>query len=142
MPGVAGTHRLARLYNNVAREELVYPTLAAGATVVSAAVNWTYGDYATIIPAAAIAVPFDIQSISIETCDKTAIFELQLYKGASDEIIATKRFAFELGFYGNSVYLVSGANIEAGARIRARLASSAGGAGAATITMSVSYILT
>lgn len=37
-------------YEYLISEPLVYPTLAAGATIISAAANWTLGAYATIVP--------------------------------------------------------------------------------------------
>jgi hypothetical protein len=42
------------VYENVNRQVYVYPTLAAGATVVSANADWTYGAYATVVPASTI----------------------------------------------------------------------------------------
>ena len=123
----------------VSRERLVYPTLAAGATVVSAAADWTHGAYATIVPASTITNKFFIAALSIESCDKNATLELQLYQGAGDDVVTTVRFNITGGFFGNQVHVVGSAEIPANARIRARLASSDGLANQATITMSIIY---
>jgi len=140
------THDGHSIYSNVdaildsiASERQVYPSLAAGATVVSAGANWTYGAYATVVPATTIANDFHILGLSIESCDKNDVFQLELYKGGADDIVAAVRFAVSGGFFGNQVYIIGSEHIEAEAQIRARLACSAGGAGAGTITMSVVY---
>ena len=140
------THDGHSIYSNVdaildsiASERQVYPTLAAGATVVSAGANWTYGVYATVVPATTIANDFHVLGISIESCDKNDVFQLELYKGGADDIVAAVRFAVAGGFFGNQVYIIGSEHIEAEAQIRARLACGAGGGGAGTITMSVVY---
>lgn len=125
-------------YFNVERK--VYPTLAAGATVVSANSVWGQGNYATIVPAGAIAARFHIHNISIETCSDDGVFQLELYQGASDILVTSVRFAQLGGFFGPSVFFLGSAFIPAGAQIRARLASSDGLANQCTITMSIGYI--
>lgn len=123
-------------------ETLVYPTLAAGASVstpVAGTANWTLGAYATIVPINTVASEYHIKGITIETCDQSAVFQLELYKGAGDDIIAALRFAVVGGFWGNSVYNVSSEPVAANAQIRARLASSDGFANQATVTLSVRY---
>lgn len=120
-------------------ESKVYPTLAVGATVVSAAANWAYGAYATIVPAATITVNFHVHDIAIETCDKNAVFQLELYKGAADDVIAGVRFAVIGGFWGNSLYALSSERVAANERVRIRLASSDGALNQATMTLSIGY---
>jgi hypothetical protein len=128
------------VYENVNRQVYVYPTLAAGATVVSANANWAYGAYAEVVPASTITSDFHIRSIQIETCDENAIFQLELYSGASDTLVSAIRFSVAGGFFGNSVYVIGSAHIAANSRMRARLASSNGLAAQATATISISYV--
>lgn len=118
---------------------LVYPTLANGIDVVSANADWTYGAYATIVPASTIVSDFHIVGVVIEDCDQDAVFELQLYSGAGDDIVTSIRFAVQGGFFGNQVYAIGSADIVADSRIRARLASSNGLAAVATATISIWY---
>ena len=141
MTGIANTHRMARLYNHITRESLVFPTLAVGAPVVSSAANWTYGVYATVMAATTILAPFHIHAVSIESCDQNAVFQLQLYQSAADTVVSTVRFAVAGGFFGNQVYPIGSALIPANARIRARLASSDGLANQATISISFVYVI-
>ena len=129
------------LYHHVLTESRVYPTLAAGATVVSAAANWTYGAYAVIIPAATITSRFHIHHFVIESCNQNDVFQLQIYKGAADDVVSTIRFALAGGFWGNMVYVVSSELCDANSQVRARLACSNGLAAQATITMSITYVL-
>jgi hypothetical protein len=124
----------------IVSERKVYPTLAAGATVVSAAADWTYGAYAVVVPASTITSNYQISAVSIESCDKNATFELALYKGAADDIVTAVRFNVSGGFFGNQVYIVGSEIVDANAQVRARLASSDGLANQATITISVVYI--
>jgi hypothetical protein len=131
--------RVDAIFDSIQREREVYPTLAAGATVISANGDWAYGAYATIVPAGTIVNDFHILGVSIESCDKNAVFQLELYKGAADDIVTAVRFAVEGGFFGNQVYIVGSEDIDANAQVRARLASSDGAMNQATITVSVIY---
>lgn len=129
--------RVDELYDQFQQERLVYPTLAAGATIVSNAVAWTYGNYGLIVPINTITNDFHILNVSIESCNVAAgVFQLELYKGAADDIITAVRFAMAGGFWGNMVYLIGSEEVEANAQVRARLASSVG---ATTITVSIVY---
>jgi len=130
---------LSEAYYNLQNERLVYPTLAAGATVVSANTDWTYGVYATVVPASTITSAFHVLAVSIESCDQNATLQLELYKGAADDIIQAIRFNVTGGFFGNQVYVIGSKEVDANARVRARLASSNGTAAIATITMSIVY---
>jgi hypothetical protein len=125
------------LYDQFQLERHVYPSLGVGATIVSNAVAWTYGNYGVIVPANTITRDFHILSVSIETCSVAAgVFQLALYKGSADDVITAKRFSLAGGFWGNMVYIVGSEEVEANSQVRARLASSVG---AATITVSVDY---
>jgi len=129
--------RLDELYDAFQLERKVYPTMAAGAAIVSPAGVWTYGNYATIVPANTIANDFHILNVSIENSNVAAgVFQLELYKGGADDIITAVRFAMAGGFWGNMVYLIGSEEVEANSQVRARLASSVG---AATITVSIVY---
>lgn len=116
-----------------------YPTLVAGATIVSANADWTLGTVAEVIPASAITSAYHIHAVSIESCNRDAVFELAIYQGAGDTEISRVRFAISGGFFGNIQIPITCEEIEANARIRAALASSNGTAQIATITMSVIY---
>lgn len=131
--------RILRMYDDTNQPVLVYPTLAAGATVVSAATDWGLGALTEIVPADTIASNFLIQNIAVETMSKDAVYELVLYSGAGDAEVARIRFSVVGGFFGNAVYRVPGALVAANSRVRAALACSDGLAGAATGTISISY---
>jgi hypothetical protein len=115
--------------------------LAAGATLITAAADWTYGAYATVVGAGVITSPFHIHAIVIETMDQNDVFQLQLYSGAADGTVATVRFSIAGGFFGNSVYPIGSELIPASDRVRARLAASNGLANQATATISIVYVL-
>lgn len=131
--------RLDEVYDNLNVERQVYPTLAAGATVISAAADWTLGAYAEVVPINTITNNFHILGISIESMNQNAVFQLELYKGATDDLVTAVRFAVAGGFWGNSVYVIGAEEVAANARIRARLASSDGLANQATATISICY---
>ena len=131
--------QLDEAYYELQNERYVYPTLAAGATVVSANADWTYGAYATVVPENTIANKFHIVAVSVESCDENAIYQLELYKYPEDETVTAVRFAVAGGFFGNQVYAVGSKEVAANSRVRARLASSNGTAAVATITISIVY---
>lgn len=122
-------------------ETLVYPNLLDGISVVSANADWTLGAYATMVPASTIGDEYQVTAVNIESCDQNAVFQLELYQGAGDDLIATVRFAVIGGFFGNMVYRFGSEPVDADAQLRARLASSDGLANQATITASVRYHL-
>lgn len=125
------------LHDLATAPRLVYPTLAVGANVVSAAGVWTLGNYATIVPANAVAYNFQVRRVAIESCTvANGIFQLELYSGASDDPVTVLRFSVVGGFWGNSVYVCRSTLILANSQIRARLASDVG---AATVGLSVGY---
>jgi hypothetical protein len=131
--------RVQEVYDYLNNERLVYPTLAAGAAVVSANANWTYGAYATVVPINTITNDFHIVAVSIEACDRDAVFQLELYKGAADDVVQAVRFAINGGFFGNQIYVLGSEEIEANSQVRARLASSNGLAQVATVSISIVY---
>ena len=119
----------------------MYPTLAAGATVVSGAADWTLGAFATIVPASTITELFHIHCLSIESLDKNATFELVLYSGDADTEVSRTRFTAIGGFWGNAHYRIDSPFVAANSRIRAKLASSDGLANQATLTMAICYAI-
>lgn len=127
------------IVDSVESERLVYPTLAAGATVVSSNANWTFGAYAIVVPADTITGDFHVLGVVIESCNRDATFQLELYKGDLNDVVTAIRFNVTGGFFGNQVYIIGSEHIDANSRIRARLASSNGFAQQATITMSIVY---
>jgi len=131
--------RVQEVYDYLNNARLCYPSLAAGTAVVSANANWTYGAYATVVPAAAIATDFHIIAVSIEACNRDATYQLELYKGATDIVVQAVRFTIEGGYFGNQIYVLGSAEVEANSRVRARLASSNGLAEIATIAISIVY---
>ena len=138
---VAGSlaYRILRMYDDTNQPVLVYPTLAAGATVASAATDWGLGALAQVVPATTITSNFLVQLIAVETMSKNGVYELVLYSGADDDEVARIRFSVIGGFFGNTVFRVPGTLVAANSRIRAALACSDGLAGAATATVSIGY---
>ena len=132
-------YRLLRMYDDNYQPVSVYPTLASGAEVISAAEDWVLGSLATVVPASEITSDFLIHIVTVETMSKDGVFELVLYSGAGDAEVARVRFSFINGFYGNSVFKVPSALVAANSRIRAALACSDGAMGAATATISIAY---
>lgn len=131
--------RLDEVYDNLNLERKTYPTLAAGAAVVSANSNWAYGAYSVVVPASTITADFHILNVSIEGCNRDATFQLELYKGAVNDVVTAVRFNITGGFFGNQVYFVGSEEVPANSQVRARLASSNGAAEIATITISIIY---
>lgn len=113
----------------------VYPTLANGVLVTGGAGAYVLGSFAEIIPASVVNKPFDIHYVDLEGVVAPGVYELVLYQGASDTEVGRLRFGTSL-----AVDLIVGIPIQtpvipADARIRAKLASAAGGAQAVTITL-------
>ena len=135
--------KMRLLYHYFTTESKVYPTLVAGATVQSDnAADWTYGTIAVIVPAGQIANRFHIHNVSVESCDKNGVFQLALYRGATENLIATIRFSVAGGFWGNSVYVIASEVCAANDQIRAKLAySDVTVSGQATITLSICYCI-
>jgi hypothetical protein len=134
---------VTHLYDANYTEGRCYPTLAAGATVESAAVNWTLAPaFWPVVPINTIASAYHVSAVVVETCDKNGAFELAIYYSAANTLMSTIRFSYIGGFWGNAVYLVPSVLIPANAQIDAKLAYSLGGGGKATITMSIIYRLT
>jgi hypothetical protein len=144
---VAGSlaYRILRMYDDAYAPVFVYPTLAAGATVVTPVANWTLGNLATVVPINTIHNPFLIHIVTIETLTAVGpdtpdgVYELVIYAGPADSEVARVRFSITGGFFGNSVYRLPSALVPANSVVKAALAASTGGGGAKTATISIAY---
>ena len=131
---------VTHLYDANYTQGRCWPTLVDGATVESAAVNWTLSPaFWPVVGVGDIAVPYHVSAVVVETCDKLGVFELALYYGAGNTLMSTVRFSIAGGFLGNAVYLVPSVLIPTNSQIDAKLAYNLGGGGKATITMSIIY---
>lgn len=140
--GIDSVSRTRIPYEFLISERLVYPTLAGGASLISAAADWTLGAYATIIPASTISSDFVLHSVLVESSDVNGVMEMELYEGANDVLFFAWRFTIAGGYWSTQPYTSIGSPlIEADKRIRARLASSDGAANQATLAVSISYVI-
>lgn len=125
------------LYKANYTEGRCYPTLAAGKTVVSG-INWALSAaFAVLVPINTIHVPYHVSAVVIETCNTDGVYELVVYRGAANTLMATIRFSYLGGFFGNSVYSLPSVLLAAEEQLDMKLAISGGVAG--TITTSVIY---
>ncbi len=116
-----GAQRLSD--EHVHSAQLVYPTLADGVTLTTAAGDWALGTITEIVPANVIAKEFDIHEIvaeDVNTQDKT--YELVLYYGADDIEIGRSRFAASSNKGGVANLNMQTILIPANSRIRGQLA--------------------
>lgn len=116
----------------------VYPTLAAGVTVTTAAGAWTLGNYAQIVPASTIASRFDIHWINVEAASNDDTYELVLYAATTE--IGRVRFTVSLTAGGRVLLppmFFQCPIVAANSQIQAKLACSAGGA--ETVDISIHY---
>ncbi len=130
--------RLQELIEHIHTTQEVYPTLADGVTLTTAAGDWGLGTITEIIPVNTITEEFDIHEILIEdvnTQDKT--YEIILYYGDSDTECARIRFAATSNKGGVPTQLVMTPLIPANSKIRAQLAIEDGGS--KTVKVSLRY---
>lgn len=131
------THAIVKkLDEHVHTVQLVYPTLADGVALATAADDWVLGTITEIVPANAITSDFDIHEIVVEaanTADKT--YELHLFSGAGDTLVGKVRFA--AGSVRGGVPNVNEQMpiIAANARIRGQLAIQDGGSKTAVVSI-------
>lgn len=109
---------------------LVYPTLAADVTIAGGAGAWALGALVEIIPAATIATDYYVDSVYISAVSGAQKGELVLVHGAGDTEFARIR---EVGVAGGSIVLPAVKKIPANDRVKAKLATSAGGAQTADV---------
>jgi len=119
---------------------MVYPDLDDSITVTAEddVTTWTLGPLVEIVPADTITEPFDIHFLFIASISNNSEYQLNLYQGAGDELIAEIPFTRE-GVQDGAVrpLVVMTPMIPAGARIRAALASAADNG--ETVTIKVGY---
>jgi hypothetical protein len=121
----------------------VYPTLANGVQVIGAAGVWTFGNFAVVVPANAIAKSFTIYNIAIEdSVGGGGVFSLHLFAGpdGSEVNIGEVRFC-RTGTYGYSGFVpIITPAIPANTQIKAKLASQSGGGQSIVISLYYTYI--
>ena len=115
----------------------VYPTLANGVTVTTAAGAWALGTVVEVIPASTITDDFDIHAVDVESISANDVFELVLYQGAGDTEIGRIRFVRSTVQSATLNTAIQTPIVPANARIRAAVASAAGGG--KTVDISVRY---
>jgi hypothetical protein len=128
------TKLIADHLQNISR---VYPTLASGVTVTSAAGAWTLGAFAEIIPASTITNDFMVHRISVEDISANDVFEITLYCGASDTVCGSVRLTKTAVMDSVLNIPIQTGDIPANSRIRAKVACAGGGA--KTVDISVYY---
>lgn len=114
----------------------VYPTLADGVSLTTAAGDWGLGTITEIVPINTITNEFDIHEVHIEdvnTQDKT--YELVLYYGADDTESGRTRFAATSNKGGVPAVAMQTVLIPANSRIRAQLAIEDGGSKTAKVSL-------
>lgn len=136
---VAGSlgDRVSDIYSHLTDQAaLVYPTMAGGQAVTSAAGAWNLtAAFVEIVPTTTITPAFHIRSVAIEAA-AVGVYEVVLY--AVEVEIARFRFAVVGAFIGNAVHEVNSAEIASGTQIQVKTASAAGGN---AITLSIQYHL-
>ncbi len=128
--------RLRELNEHVHSLQKVYPTLADGVTLTTAAGDWALGTMTEIIPINTITLQFDIHEVLIEdvnTQDKT--YELVLYYGAGDTECARVRFAATSNKGGVPAQFAMTPLLPANSRMRAQIAIEDGGGKTAKISL-------
>ncbi len=130
--------RVRELIEHAHTVQEVYPTLADGVTLTTAAGDWALGTITEIVPANTITSEFDIHEVLVEdvnTQDKT--YELILYYGDSDTECVRVRFAATANKGGVPAQFAMTPLIPANSRIRGQLAIEDGGG--KTIKVSLRY---
>ena len=114
---------------------LVYPTLAAGIVVTSAAGAWNLSAaFVPVVAAGVITERFDIHHISLELLSANAVYELHLFWGVANTFAGSCRFTKNAVMDGTQNAPMQTIVIPAGSQIDAKIADSAG-ASAATISL-------
>lgn len=105
----------------------VYPSGAAGVSVVAGAGAWTLDAYSTIVAAGAITSEFDIHWAVLGDPSANEDYELVLYYGATDIECARIPFTRTNNFLNSISVPIQTPIIVNESQIRARLMSAAGG---------------
>ena len=128
--------RLMLLNEHVHSAQGVYPTLADGVALTTAAGDWELGTITEIVPINTITNEFDIHEVLVEdvnTQDKT--YEIVLYYGAGDTECGRARFAATSNKGGVPSVAMMTVLIPANSRIRAQLAIEDGSSKTAKISL-------
>ena len=121
----------------------VYPDLVAqtsiGTNVVSAAANFTYGNYTTIIPATTITNPFHVIGIHVpNVSDATEEYQVEISRLSDNSIIGVVRLTAAF-FNSNIVIPVESPKIVANEGIQVRLAKANNAGSSKNIDMCIVY---
>lgn len=122
--------------HHVHSAQMVYPTLADGVTLTTAAGDWALGTITQIVPASTITSEFDIHEVLVEdvnTQGKT--YELILYYGSDDTECGRARFAASSNKGGVPVVSEQTILIPANSRVRGRLAIEDGSGKTAKVSL-------
>ena len=114
----------------------VYPTLADGVTLATAAGDWALGTITEIVPINTITAEYDIHEICVEDVDtKDKTYELVLYYGGGDTECGRTRFSSSTNKGGVPNGDFQDVLIPANSRIRGQLAIEDGGSKTAKISL-------
>lgn len=125
-----------RLDEHIHSVSKVYPTLADGVTVTTDASAWTLGTLTEIVPASTITDDFDIHAIDVENISANGVYEIVLYYGAGDTEAGRVRIVQGSVTSATLNTPVQTPLIPANSRVRAAVASAAGGQ---NLTISLRY---
>lgn len=129
--------KLSQLYNANYTQGRCYPTLAAGKTVVSG-INWNLSAaFAVLVPINTIAVPYHVSAVIIETCSLDGQFEIAIYQGVANTLMATGRFSSVTGYLLNPIIPIPSLRLVANTQLDMKVATSGGVA--VTLTVSIIY---
>lgn len=130
---------LRSLIRTFANSRKVYPSLANGVTLTTAASAWTLGNFIEIIPANAITKRFRVDTANFAAFSIATTYEIVFYKGESGSEIEIGRVRANPGTTSMPVHdkPVFTELIDANTRISAKAANSTAGAG--TVVVSITY---
>jgi len=115
----------------------VYPTLAGGVAVATAAGAWTFSaGFTEIVPVTTITTAFDIHHICIEALDDNTVYEVVLFAATTE--IGRVRVVKNANLDGTMNIPFQCAIQPANTQIQAKTASAAGNS---VVTMSIYYHL-
>lgn len=130
--------QIKALQGTFARISKVYPTLANGITLTTAATTWGLGNFTEIVPANTITKDFRIDTISFAAFSVATTYEVVLYKGASGDEEEIGRMRVHPGASsGVAINLFHSRLIPANTRITARVANNTTNAN--TVVASIGY---
>jgi hypothetical protein len=118
---------LDRLEDHNHNNQLVYPTLADPPQLISGTGKWTLGNFIELIPANAIAYPFDLHYFNTGIGSLVGTYEVHLFSGTvgSEVNFAKLRFARLSNQTGASPFPIMTPVFPANTRISGKLAVNA-----------------